>query len=55
MEDAPWRNEPTELSTGIVDNENVKIDSATVSKYRAVLPQHPAIYSTVTLLARFRG
>jgi hypothetical protein len=29
---APWRNEPTELSTGIVDNENVKIDSVGVSK-----------------------
>src|SRR5215469_226591 len=34
MEGAPWRKEPTELSTGIVDNENVKIDSAWVSKYR---------------------
>jgi hypothetical protein len=30
MKHAPWRNEPTELSTGIVDNENVKIDSVRV-------------------------
>ncbi len=64
MRHAPWRNEPTELSTGIVDNENVKIDSAWVSKYRGGVTsggpcghRYPVLshYSTVTLLARLRG
>src|SRR5215469_11971118 len=60
MKDAPWRDEPTELSTGIVDNENVKIDSVWVSKYRLLWHERPFAsgrntYSTVTLLARLRG